>query len=171
MSRVPDPLNLQGISPRYQFEQEHQITYLAALSPPRVPENPCCPWPLLKPHDRRRYVYRDQPLRRKFVDIWLKRGMLARSVHDAAWSTLVQFVQYKAASAGAEIVLVDPRGTSQTCPDCGTIKPKKLSERIHCCDCGCVMDRDVAAAKIVHQRAFGLGPGYDPQSPSQRVAA
>ena len=84
----------------------------------------------------------------------LKRGMLARSIHDAAWSLLVQLVRYKAESAGAEIVLVDPRGTSQTCPNCGTIKPKKLSARIHCCDCGCVLDRDVAAAKVVHQRAF-----------------
>lgn len=90
MSRVPDPLNLQGISPRYQFEQEHQITYLAALSPPRVPENPCCPWPLLKPHDRRRYVYRDQPLRRKFVDIWLKRE------------------RYRCRRCGAEVLAIAP---------------------------------------------------------------
>jgi putative transposase len=99
----------------------------------------------------------------------LKRGMLARSVHDAAWSLLVQLVQYKAANAGAEVVMVDPRGTSQTCPDCGTVKAKKLSERMHCCDCGGVYDRDVAAAKIVHQRAFG--PGHGPRTPSQRVAA
>ncbi|GJE52154.1 IS200/IS605 family transposase ISMex45 [Methylobacterium tardum] len=85
----------------------------------------------------------------------LKKGMLARSVHDAAWSTLVQFVRFKAASAGAEVVLVDPRGTSQTCPSCGAIKPKALKERQHRCTCGCVLDRDVAAAKIVHRRAFG----------------
>jgi putative transposase len=99
----------------------------------------------------------------------LKRGVLALSIHDAAWSTLVQMVQYKAASAGADVVLVDPRGTSQTCPDCGTVKPKKLSERVHSCKCGCVLDRDVAAAKIVHQRAFG--PRHGLQSPSQRDAA
>jgi putative transposase len=100
----------------------------------------------------------------------LKRGMLARSVHDAAWSLLVQFTTYKAASAGAEVKLVDPHGTSQTCPTCGTIRPKTLSERMHCCDCGCVLDRDVAAAKIVHQRAF---PGRDIglRRISQRVAA
>ena len=100
----------------------------------------------------------------------LKRGILARSVHDAAWSLLVQLVRYKAANAGADVVLVDPRGTSQTCPECGTIKAKTLSTRVHACDCGCVLDRDVAAAKVVHERAFGLGPGRGLRCVSGRVA-
>jgi putative transposase len=99
----------------------------------------------------------------------LKRGMLARSVHDAAWSQLVSFVQYKAASAGADVVLVDPRGTSQTCPECRRIEAKTLRQRTHCCECGTVLDRDVAAAIIVHQRAFPHGTCG--RTPSQRVAA
>ena len=53
----------------------------------------------------------------------LKRGMLARLIHDAAWASLVQLTTYNAGSAGAEVKLVDPRGTSQTCPDCTTIRP------------------------------------------------
>lgn len=101
----------------------------------------------------------------------LKRGMLARSVHDAAWSLLVQLVRYKAESAGAEVVLVDPRGTSQTCPKCGTIKAKTLNVRTHACDCGAVLDRDVAAAMVVHQRAFGHGPGHGLRRLSGRAAA
>ena len=101
----------------------------------------------------------------------LKRGMLARSVHDAAWSLLVQLVQYKAESAGAEVALVDPRGTSQTCPECGTINAKTLATRIHACECGCALDRDVAAAMVVHQRAFSLGPGHGLRRVSGRVAA
>jgi putative transposase len=101
----------------------------------------------------------------------LKRGMLARSVHDAAWSLLVQLLRYKAANAGAEVLMVDPRGTSQTCPECGTVKAKTLGVRVHACACGCVLDRDVAAARIVHQRAFGLGPGHGLRCVSGRVAA
>ena len=107
----------------------------------------------------------------------LKRGMLARSVHDAAWALLVQFVRFKAASAGAEVVLVDPRGTSQECPECGAVEAKTLATRRHRCGCGCVLDRDVAAAKVVHLRAFGFGPGHGLQAiyPGQawagRVAA
>ncbi len=100
----------------------------------------------------------------------LARGMLAKSVHNAAWSQFVQFVQYKAASAGTVVVLVDPRGTSQVCPECGTIKAKPLAIREHRCECGCSLDRDVAAARIVLQRA-NFGPGTGLQAPSQRVAA
>ncbi len=108
----------------------------------------------------------------------LKRGMLARSVHDAAWSQLVQFTTYKAESAGGSVVLVDPRGTSQTCPECGAIKAKRLKERIHRCECGCVLDRDVAAAKVVLVRALLSqgrvsveGPGTGLRTSSQRIAA
>ena len=96
--------------------------------------------------------------------------MLAKAVHNAAWNQLVQFVQYKAASAGAVVALVDPRGTSQTCPECGTIKRKTLKEREHRCDCCCIIDRDVAAAQIVLMRA-NFGPGTGLQAPSQRIAA
>lgn len=100
----------------------------------------------------------------------LRRGKMARSVHDAAWSQIIQFATYKAESAGGSVVLVNARGTSQTCPDCGDTKPKKLSERTHRCDCGCVLDRDVAAAKIVLQRAIS-GLETSLRTSSQRVAA
>lgn len=86
-------------------------------------------------------------------------GMLAKHVNDAAWAQLMLMMTYKAARAGAEIVSVDPRGTSQTCPGCGAIARKTLRDRIHSCDCGCVLDRDVAAAMVIHHRAFGFWPG------------
>jgi putative transposase len=100
----------------------------------------------------------------------LARGMLAKSVHNAAWNTLVQHVQYKAASAGSVVELVDPRGTSQTCPQCQAVAAKTLAQRAHRCDCGCVLDRDVAAAQIVLQRAT-FGPGTGLQATRQRIAA
>lgn len=49
----------------------------------------------------------------------LARGMLAKHVHDAAWAQIVSMLRYKAESASCEFVEVDPRGTSQTCPECG----------------------------------------------------
>jgi putative transposase len=88
----------------------------------------------------------------------LSGGMLAREVHDVAWGRFNQFLVYKAAKAGGRIIEVDPRYTSQTCPGCGVIKPKNLSQRIHKCDCGCILDRDVAAAQVILDRA-GNGPG------------
>jgi putative transposase len=100
----------------------------------------------------------------------LAAGMLAKSVHNAAWNQLVQMISYKAACAGGTVKLVDPRGTSQTCPECGTIKRKTLAIREHRCDCGCILDRDVAAARIVLMRA-NFPDGTSGQAPSQRIAA
>jgi putative transposase len=100
----------------------------------------------------------------------LAAGMLAKSVHNAAWNQLVQHITYKAECAGSVLKLVDPRGTSQTCPECGTIKRKTLAERLHRCECGAVLDRDVAAARIVLMRA-DFPAGTVGQAPSQRIAA
>jgi putative transposase len=100
----------------------------------------------------------------------LARGMLAKSVHDAAWDRIVQHVSYKAACAGGVVALVDPRGTSRTCPECGTVAPKTLAQRTHRCGCGCVLDRDVAAARVILGRA-NFGPGTGLRAPSEPVAA
>ena len=101
----------------------------------------------------------------------LAAGMLAKHVHDAAWAQIVAMLRYKAESASCEFVEVDPRGTSQTCPECGIIAAKTLATREHRCECGCSLDRDVAAAKIVHLRAFGFIPGTGIGQSTQRVAA
>lgn len=44
-----------------------------------------------------------------------------------------------------------------TCPQCGIVAKKELRHRVHSCPCGCVLNRDVAAAKVILQRA-GIGP-------------
>lgn len=88
----------------------------------------------------------------------LARGMLAREVHDVAWGRFIEMLRYKAVRAGGVVVEVGPKFTSQTCPECGLVAKKELSERTHRCPCGCVLDRDVAAAKVVLLRA-GNRPG------------
>lgn len=48
---------------------------------------------------------------------------------------------------------VDPRGTSQECPDCGASINKDLSVRVsHCPVCGSIKPRDVAAAQVICTR-------------------
>jgi putative transposase len=77
----------------------------------------------------------------------IAKGMLARSVSDAGLGKLKQMIAYKAESAGRTFIEVDPRYTTQACSECGTIVPKKLSERWHSCPhCGLEMDRDENAA-------------------------
>lgn len=103
----------------------------------------------------------------------LARTMLSKSVHNAAWTQLREMIEYKAENVGVRVISVNPRGTSQLCPDCGAIAVKTLSTRLHnCTQCGCVMDRDVAAAKVILYRACpDLGPGHGLATPSQRIAA
>ena len=101
----------------------------------------------------------------------LARGMLAKHVCDASWGAFVSMLRYKAVNAGCAFVEVDPRHTSQICPECGQIAAKTLAERTHRCNCGCVLDRDVAAAMVVHQKAFGFMPGTGFEMLTERVAA
>lgn len=84
----------------------------------------------------------------------LARSALARDVNDAGWGQFIEILCSKAESAGARVVKVNPRHTSQICPECGTIEPKLLSQRIHRCDCGYEADRDVAAARVILHRAM-----------------
>jgi putative transposase len=71
---------------------------------------------------------------------------LLTSIYDAAWGTFLSILACKAAEAGRRFVKVPPRGTSSTCSACGRYKPKTLSERVHACSCGFLLDRDLNAS-------------------------
>lgn len=91
----------------------------------------------------------------------LARGMLAKSVNDAAWSTFINMLAYKAESAGRVLVKVDPRGTSQTCT-CGAEVRKTLAQRWHLClSCGLSADRDHVSAQIILARGEPSGANVD----------
>ncbi len=90
----------------------------------------------------------------------LARGMLAKSVNDAAWSGFRHWLACKAEEAGRQVMEVDPRGTSQSCSSCGVVANEKLSLAVRtfrCTSCGLVLDRDVNAARNI------LGLGLAPQ--------
>lgn len=92
----------------------------------------------------------------------LARGMLARSVHDAAWAQFATILAAKAESAGREVVRVDPRRTSQLCSACGCEVRKSLAVRVHACPhCGYVADRDVNAARNIQRRGHRRRGGVD----------
>lgn len=84
----------------------------------------------------------------------MARGM-RRNIQLAAWNVFQHQIKYKAEEAGREVVLVDPRGTTQECSSCGTIVPKNLSVRLHeCLACGLTLDRDHNAARNILKRAL-----------------
>lgn len=67
---------------------------------------------------------------------------IRKSIGDVAWNQFIQFTAYKAEDAGRTVVCIDPRNTSKRCSRCGQLVEKKLSDRIHSCSCGLVLDRD-----------------------------
>ncbi|GEL17615.1 RNA-guided endonuclease InsQ/TnpB family protein [Pseudonocardia asaccharolytica] len=81
----------------------------------------------------------------------LARTRLARSVHDAGWSTFVAMLTYKAQRAGRTLVKVDRWFPStRACSACGAIgEAKPLHVREWTCGCGTVHDRDVNAARNI----------------------
>jgi putative transposase len=84
----------------------------------------------------------------------VKNHKLAKHISDASWNKLIQMTSYKAEYAGCEVVLVDPRNTSQNCSACGKKVSKTLRERTHICPhCGLVMDRDLNASINIKNRA------------------
>ncbi|MFF9115610.1 RNA-guided endonuclease InsQ/TnpB family protein [Streptomyces massasporeus] len=88
----------------------------------------------------------------------LARTKLAKSVHDAGWSSFVNMPEYKAARYGRTLVKIGRfEPTSQTCSTCGAVDgPKPLNVREWTCTaCGTVHDRDTNAAINV-KTAAGL---------------
>lgn len=84
----------------------------------------------------------------------VRNHQLAKSIHDAGWGQFRNYIRYKCERAGKRFVLVDPKGTSQTCL-CGEDAPKDLSVRVHECPvCGLVMDRDLVSAKLILERGL-----------------
>jgi putative transposase len=85
-----------------------------------------------------------------FEDLKIKnmvRSNLAKGIMDAAWGQLIGQLKYKAESAGAWAVPVNPRGTTIACSGCGCQVRKTLAERQHNCpDCGLSLSRDHNAA-------------------------
>jgi len=81
------------------------------------------------------------------VEDWLTNiSNINRSIYDVGIGQLVNFIVYKAESAGKQVVFVNPAYTTQTCCNCGKLNPIKITQRTYSCDCGYVADRDINAS-------------------------
>ena len=79
---------------------------------------------------------------------------LAKSINDVSWGSFIQMLSYKAVTCGGQLVKVNPRGTSKTCSQCGTLVDMCLSKRtFHCPNCGLVLHRDLNASFNIYDRA------------------
>jgi putative transposase len=89
------------------------------------------------------------------LNFMLQNGHLSRAAHDIGLGMFQNLLTYKAIGAGCEVILVNPKNTSQACSSCGSIVLKDLSVRTHVCPyCGLVLDRDVNAALNILARGL-----------------
>jgi putative transposase len=92
------------------------------------------------------------------VSNMIRHTTLARSIADASWSRFVSMLEYKAEKAGAHLIRVDPRNTSQKCSGCGELVLKSLIVRTHSCpSCALVIDRDHNASLNILRAGIGAG--------------
>ena len=72
----------------------------------------------------------------------VKNHKLAKSMSDAAWDQLAQWLEYFGKIYSKTVIAVAPQYTSQDCSACGNTVKKTLSTRTHICGCGTILDRD-----------------------------
>lgn len=96
---------------------------------------------------------------------------LSLSLRDAGFGLFRQMLEYKAESAGIQVIAVNPSYTTQVCSGFGRVVPKGLSVRVHACpDCGLVLDRDVNAARNILTLALANPLGRSAQPVTWAVA-
>ncbi len=89
-----------------------------------------------------------------------QKSALNCSILDVGIGMFRKALEYKLIEAGGVFIEVPTTKVkpSQTCPNCGHQDKKTLDQRVHhCSQCGCIEDRDVAAAKVMLNWALGLG--------------
>ncbi|MFJ3975577.1 RNA-guided endonuclease InsQ/TnpB family protein [Streptomyces sp. NPDC090021] len=76
---------------------------------------------------------------------------LNRSISDAGWGVFLTILTAKAESAGRDVIAVDPRNTSRTCPECGHVaaENRPTQEKFHCISCGHQAHADIVGASNV----------------------
>jgi IS605 OrfB family transposase len=87
-----------------------------------------------------------------------------RQHHSWAFDQLRRFIEYKAKLAGVVVALVDPRYTSQTCPECGFVsRSNRPSQSVFSCvSCGYSAFADTVAATNIGRRATVNWPHFSP---------
>jgi putative transposase len=115
--------------------------------------------------------YTSFAVERLSIQNMVRNHSLAQSIYNASWNRFMQFLSYKAESAGMRVIEVDARNTSRTCSNCGNMQDMPLSERTYACArCGMRMDRDINAsinilnrAREGHSRSNAQGDNVRPQ--------
>ena len=76
---------------------------------------------------------------------------LNKAILDQGWGMFRHMLEYKQHWRGGEVIAVNPRYTSQTCPECGHVaKENRVQQALFSCvACGYTYHADVVAAKNI----------------------
>ncbi len=85
----------------------------------------------------------------------MAKGMFGKHMLDGGFGAFRTIVKYVCWKRDKFFGVVNARGTSQECPECGTAVKKDLSVRVHSCpSCNFATDRDVAAGLVIRNRGI-----------------
>jgi putative transposase len=84
----------------------------------------------------------------------VKNRHLSKSISDASWGILRNWIEYFGLVFDVKTIAVPPHYTSTDCSDCGARVKKSLSTRTHVCKCGCELDRDTNASINILNRGL-----------------
>jgi putative transposase len=102
---------------------------------------------------------RCKPKKDEATGKYVKNGQAAKAglnqaISDASWYSLRQKTEHQASKLGNLVILVHPKNTSITCPECGhTSKANRDKEKFVCENCSHCDDADVNAAINIAKKA------------------
>jgi len=79
---------------------------------------------------------------------------LNKAILDQGWGMFRRMLEYKQLWCGGMVIAVNPRHTSQTCPECGHVRAKNRVQQalFSCQQCGYSYHADVVAARNILAR-------------------
>ena len=82
------------------------------------------------------------------------KGFLGKQMLDGAFGQFRSILKHVCWKRGKFFAVVNHRGTSKQCPDCGQEWSNDLKIRWHTCECGYVNNRDIASAEVIRNRGI-----------------
>ena len=82
---------------------------------------------------------------------------LNKSILSQGWSIFFYFLEYKLKRNGGKLIKVNPKHTSQACPNCGHVsRENRKNQAVFCCEeCGYTANADFVASVNILKKALG----------------
>lgn len=86
------------------------------------------------------------------------KSSLNKSILDQGWGMFVQMLEYKQSWSGGDVLRVNPKNTSRTCPCCGHVAKENRTTQANfeCVECGFKANADHVGALNVLERGHRL---------------